>query len=197
MEYLGRNITLIGEVKINSPSGFKSRYSWDYLFNLANKHPAVDMISIHTDKLWSGSFDLLKEARNMTKKPILAKGYHPTDKDVRKAFNLGADAVLVVGRIPNIALADFCYFEPISLDQLISISAMSGSYRIKTVVWNSRDISHPNMEKQKSENINLARLLWNKNLIQASKIKSLEDINPVANGILVGSYLPEFLYSIK
>ena len=197
INYRGKDIVLIGEVKPSSPSGFMSPYSWRKLFDLANESPCVDMISIHTDPRWEGSFESLKEARALTEKPILAKGYHATDRELRDAFNYGADRVLVVGRIPNISLADFCYYEPLNLEQLHAFPVLAGSHRINTVVWNARDISNPEIERYKTESINEARKLWPKQLVQASAIRSLADIAPEADQILVGSYLPQFLRSLE
>ncbi len=70
-----KNIQIIAEVKIQSPFGFKSEKSWDELFVIAEK--AGDIISIHTDARWGGSFELIKKAKSLTKKQILAKGFMP------------------------------------------------------------------------------------------------------------------------
>lgn len=67
----------IAEVKTQSPFGFFGNKSWDELFEAANK--VGDIISIHTNPLWGGSFDHLMLARRMTNKPILAKG-HPQNR---------------------------------------------------------------------------------------------------------------------
>lgn len=88
------------------------------MFELAE--PAADMLSIHTDARWGGSFELLEQARKRTTKPVLAKGIHASDEDVRRALSQGADAVLVVGRIPA-AHAERCLIEPVSLAQLASL----------------------------------------------------------------------------
>ncbi len=100
----------IAEVKTKSPFGFASNKSWHELFDIANLHG--DIISIHTNPFWGGSFDLLKIARDMTTKPILAKGLHENDENIKTALDLGADYVLVVGRIPEIC-QDKCIVEPL------------------------------------------------------------------------------------
>ena len=46
---------IIAEVKTKSPFGFQSPYSWEELFQLADK--IGDIISIHTDSQWGGSFE--------------------------------------------------------------------------------------------------------------------------------------------
>lgn len=199
LHHQGKNISLIGEIKICSPSGFASPYSWEELFERANASAAVDMIAVHTDNRWGGSFDLLKKASVQSDKPLLAKGIHTADEDLRRAFNCGADYALVVGRIPDLWLANFCYYEPLNLDQLRNIQPRPGSYRIRYVVWNARDLADPTRERYKTETLQEARALWPapKTLIQASTIRSLADIAPEADSILVGSYLPEFLLALE
>jgi indole-3-glycerol phosphate synthase len=53
-----KGIKIIAEVKTQSPFGFKSQKTWKELFKIASE--AGDIISIHTDSRWGGSFDLLK-----------------------------------------------------------------------------------------------------------------------------------------
>jgi indole-3-glycerol phosphate synthase len=175
---------LILEVKTLSPFGFRSEKSWDELFALAEKH--ADMISIHTDPRWGGSFDLIRKARRLTKKPILAKGIHESDEDVRKAIEAGADHVLVVGRIPGIH-AEKCLIEPLSLAELASIPS-----DLKAV-WNSRDLSDGGT---KSETFEEARKSFSGWLCQASNIRTKKDIKKGADAVLVGSHLEGFLRSL-
>src|SRR3989344_6841606 len=113
-----KNIQIIAEVKTKSPFGYKSDKTWDELFQVAEH--IGGMISIHMDQRWGGSFELLKKARALTKKPILAKGMHKTDEEIKAAINLGADWVLVVGRIPEMNL-DKCIIEPLALEELLII----------------------------------------------------------------------------
>ncbi|MBP6974654.1 MAG: hypothetical protein KBB54_01790 [Candidatus Pacebacteria bacterium] len=113
-----KNIQIIAEVKTQSPFGFKSEKSWDELFAVANE--IGDILSIHTDPRWGGSFDLVRKAKALTNKPILAKGIHATDMEVQQAIDVGADYVLVVGRIPSIH-QDKCLIEPLTLAELKKI----------------------------------------------------------------------------
>ena len=94
-----REVQLMAEVKTLSPFGHASDKPWEALFALANAHG--DIISIHTDKRWGGSMDLIRQARKMTERPILAKGIHSSDDLIREAHQAGADLILVVGRVPN------------------------------------------------------------------------------------------------
>lgn len=172
---------LIAEVKTKSPFGYVSDKTWDELFAIAEK--AGDMISIHTDARWGGSFELLKKARTLTTKPILAKGIHATDDLIEQAIKSGADYVLVVGRIPHV-YTEKCLIEPNTLAELATIPTDM------KVVWNSRDLSTGGL---KVETFGEARELFSGWLCQASNIRNQADIDPRADAVLVGTHLVEFL----
>lgn len=178
-------IEIIAEVKTLSPFGWKSECSWDELFEAADK--IGDIISIHTDSRWGGSFDLIKKARQRTKKPILAKGIHAKDEDIVKATEAGADYVLVVGRIPGVH-QDKCIIEPLNLLELKNIPE---SYKI---VWNTRNLENG---LPKEETFEAARKLRKGWLCQASNIKNISDIKKGADSVLVGTHLVEFSKSLN
>ncbi|MBS3085621.1 hypothetical protein J4225_02965 [Candidatus Pacearchaeota archaeon] len=140
--------TVIAEVKTQSPFLFSSPKSWNELFDIANNFG--DIISIHTDSCWGGSFNLLKKARKLTKKPILAKGLHKNNSEIEKSIELGADLVLVVGRLPHIH-KEKCLIEPLNLKELKRIPE---DFK---VVWNSRDLSNGKMKKETFKD---ARKIW-------------------------------------
>lgn len=178
----------IAEVKLKSPFGYSSPQCWEYVFDLANDCPRSDMLSIHTDERWGGSWDHLKEARKRTNKPILAKGLHPTDDDVRKALDLGANYALVVGRQVGNDLVTKCFIEPIDFRQLSAIPAWM------MVVWNSRDLTTGN---NKDMDFAAARYVFPGWLCQASNITSVEDVHPDADAIIVGQELENFILSLE
>ena len=179
-----KNVEIIAEVKTQSPFGYRSEKSWDELFAVAEK--IGDIISIHTDPRWGGSFDLLRKARDFTKKTILAKGIHETDEEIEKAIGLGADWVLVVGRIPKIYV-EKCIIEPLTLKELRNIPE-----NLK-VVWNTRDLATGGAKKETFEE---ARKIFKGWLCQASYIKTVSDIKEGANAVLVGTHLVEFAKSL-
>lgn len=189
--------TIIAEVKTVSPFGFKSTKTWDELFAIAEKFG--DIISIHTDSRWGGSFDLLKKARALTRKPILAKGIHGSDTDIVKAIELGADFVLVVGRVPAVKESnpqatlseddlEKCLIEP---NALVELSTIPESLK---VVWNSRDLSSGGMKSEIFADARKLRKGW---LCQASNIKTIADIEPGADAVLVGENLERFIESLQ
>jgi len=183
---------IIAEVKTQSPFGFKSSKSWEELFTLANK--VGDIISIHTDSRWGGSCELVEKGRNLTNKPILAKGIHMQDEEIFRAIKAGADFVLVVGRIPNLSevitpeVLSKCIIEPNNLEELIAIPE---TFR---VVWNSRDLVTGGKKK---EMFTEARKLFKGWLCQASNISSVVDIQEGADAVLVGSDLEKFAASLS
>lgn len=174
------SIHLIAEVKTKSPFGYVAEQSWDELFAVAEK--VGDMISIHTDARWGGSFDLIKKAKSLTNKPILAKGIHETDELVTRAIESGADFVLVVGRIPKVHL-DNCLIEPNTLAELRTIP------KNLKAVWNSRDLATGGLKK---ETFVEARKIFPGWLCQASNIQTYADIDPSAQAVLVGTHLLKF-----
>lgn len=180
-----RDTEIIAEVKTQSPFGWTSDKSWDELFEIAET--IGDMLSIHTDKRWGGSFDLLKRARSLTDKPILAKGIHETDDEVIQAFAAGADYVLVVGRIPKIQ-KEKCLIEPYTLTELKTLPT-----ELKAV-WNSRDLKTGGL---KQETFAEARGVFSGWLCQASNIKTVADINSDANAVLVGTHIEQFSQSLR
>lgn len=179
-----KNIHLIAEVKIKSPFGCVSDKTWDELFSVAEK--VGDMISIHTDARWGGSFDLIKKAKSLTRKPVLAKGIHETDELVTKAIESGADFVLVVGRIPRVHL-DKCLIEPNTLAELALLP------KDVKAVWNSRDLMTGGLKKETFAD---ARKIFPGWLCQASNIETVADIDPTADAVLVGTNLIPFAESV-
>ncbi len=180
-----RNTQIIAEVKTHSPFGWRSEQTGEELFNLADT--VGDIISIHTDSRWGGSFELLKKVRSRTTKPILAKGLHLDDEAVHKAIDCGADLVLVVGRIPK-RYASQCVMEPYTLAELRQIPATLKA------VWNSRDLSTGGLKR---EHFKEARQIFPGWLCQASNIKTVDDIEVGADAVLVGSHLLEFVKSLR
>jgi indole-3-glycerol phosphate synthase len=173
-------VQIIAEVKTKSPFGWHSNKSWDELFQIAEE--VGDMISIHTDPRWGGSFELLARAVSLTKKPVLAKGIHSDDADVVRALDMGAARVLVVSnRVIRADLLDSCLVEPATIEDLKRLSP-----DIKAV-WNSRDLGTGGL---KAESFSAARAAFGGWLCQASNITKLADIHPEANAVLIGEHLP-------
>lgn len=176
---------IIAEVKTSSPFRWHSDRSWEELFEIADR--IGDMISVHTDPRWSGSFDLVKRARELTNKPILAKGIHRTDDEIKMAIDAGADKVLVVGRLPGVYV-DQCLLEPNDLNGLLALPEGSKA------VWNSRDLETGRL---KPAGFGVARNFYSGWLCQASNIRGIYDVDTRADSILVGTHLPSFASQVE
>ncbi len=94
-----RKPIIVAEVKERSPFGFVNPLPRIEQLRLCES--VGDVISIHTNELWGGSWEWLQEARKLTNKPILAKGFHDTQADVDRVFSYGIDYVLTVGWWPD------------------------------------------------------------------------------------------------
>lgn len=182
---------LIAEVKLKSPFGFKADKDWEALFKLADSHG--DIISVHTEEPWGGSLEDVERARNLTSKPILAKGLHKEDQAIHRALEKGADYVLVVGRIPEDKLIPFCLIEPEDLAQLAYFSSKLSGKKAK-LVWNSRNLKDGSL---KSETFEQARAVHDGWLCQASNIGSVSDVKHGADAILIGQRLEDFLATVQ
>lgn len=177
---------LIAEVKTQSPFGYRSSRSFLELLRIACEHG--DIVSIHTDPRWGGSWELLQDAFNRLhghNKPILAKGIHETDQDLLMAAMCGARYTLVVGRIPPEPWLSDCWLEPTDHAQLATFPPDA------TVVWNQRDLKTGGFRGGWAE----ARRIHNGPLICASMIRSWKDVPEDAYGVIVGEHLEEFVSS--
>lgn len=172
----------IAEVKTQSPFGFKSPHSFSYLLDIAIEYG--DWVSIHTDPRWGGNYDNIKRVRQITTKPILAKGLHSTEDEVMKAFNSGADYVLSVVNQNYPTANDHIIYEPSSIEHMVQYNPFT------KVCWNSRDL---NDGLTKPQTIYTARKRHKGWLCQASMIQRINDIHPFVDAFIVGEHLPDFV----
>lgn len=134
---------LIAEVKTRSPFGFVNDLPEDYLLDIALEHG--DWVAIHTHPAWGGSIDKLAEVRcRMVRhgidKPLVAKGIHMHDGDLRQALAV-ADYALVVGRWPWHIPEDLwgrLIFEPLYEAQIPLALHVRPDVK---VMWNARDLT--------------------------------------------------------
>ncbi len=180
----------IAEIKTRSPSNYVSPHPWRELFNIANRYG--DWLSIHTHEQWNGSIDMVKKARSLTKKKILAKGIHESDDMVREALSAGADYVLVMGRIPDENLLEQCLLEPRSFTQLKEWKRCN--VHIPYLVWNKRDLNTMDWKEEPFDDIRGYHRGW---LCQASGIKTAPDVNPKADAFIVGEHLTDFVKTYR
>src|SRR6185369_8117523 len=176
----------IAEIKTVSPFGFKSPYDKDLLEYLAIG--CGDYVSSHTDPRWGGSMNnlaLLKQKlKNQGRKQkLVAKGIHQHDGFIKAALDYGADYVVVVGRIPAKKYLSKCWLEPLTEHQYPEMKKAKPN----AIILNSRNLMGGKDRewtvKVKPKGIKL---------IQASNIKTVGEIQPWADGYIVGANLPQF-----
>ncbi len=176
--------TVVAEVKMQSPYGWvnPTKKLWWDAFLLCRE--VGDVISVHTDALWGGSFSDIESARQETDKPILAKGFHPTVKHVEKALAAGATFVLTVGWWPGGKLGPYCWHEAESMLELMDSEAIQ-------CVWNARDPRTGQPRRGAPADVQMANEArrggeW---LCQASHIRGPADVVPGMDAILIGEGL--------
>lgn len=121
---LKKNPVLIAEIKPKSPSGGEllRREDVPKLIKLYGEH--AQAISVLCDsQYFGGGFDLLAEVRSLTDKPLLAKEFIISIRQIDHAVKNGASAILLIARILEIyemvELAS--YAVNLNLDVLIEI----------------------------------------------------------------------------
>lgn len=179
------NPLVVAEIKEKSP--FNPAYKAPHRYHQFEICEEVgDIISVHTNPDWGGSFEWLAEVRKMTIKPILAKGFHPSIMDVQRALDNGADYVLTVGWCPE---SDYdarakIWHECESIHELLNSPA---GYR----VWNVRN---PRTGAKRLVDIDYVYEKMDGDwLCRASCISGPEDVRHAYNAVLIG----EGLYKSK
>jgi indole-3-glycerol phosphate synthase len=100
-DFLQSRPSLIAEVKAASPSEGLIVKSFDPV-QIAQDYSegGADAISVLTDqRFFQGSFEILKEIRRQTEKPLLCKDFIIDEKQVRHARSYGADLCLLIVKI--------------------------------------------------------------------------------------------------
>lgn len=175
-------LTIIGEVKTESPYGYITNNSWEEQFEFCNKH--ADWISIHTDPRWGGSFNNLKYAKKYTNKPVLAKGIHKLNCRLEKALNI-ADYALVVDRVPTKLNSN--YNDKILFETDFVVDPK------KKMVWNQRDLETGKFRG----GVEKFREKFDGWLCQASGIETFDDVCEGVDAVLVGTHFRKFIRSFK
>ena len=179
----------IAEIKTQSPYGYKSSYPFVSLMNVAIEYG--DWISVHTNALWGGDFDAVSFVRRNTNKPILAKGIHAGDDDIKRAIDHGADYVLVVDRqVYNPMFKNHLLFENnnTSLIEGDRLSSPVSVYHNLKYVCNSRDLKTGKQKEVYPLESFIKAGVWT---CQASGIKKLSDVHSGVSAFIVGEHLIE------
>jgi indole-3-glycerol phosphate synthase len=179
----------IAEIKTQSPYGFKSEYSFHKLMECAVTNG--DWVSVHTNALWGGDYEALSFVRRNTCKPIVAKGLHATDDDIKRSLDHGADYVLVVDRLPypRIISPNKCLLEMGNENLFEGNLKFIPSLKSEKFVYNCRNLKTGLMKTENLLEKYINTGVW---ICQASGIKTREDIHPRAGAFIVGENLVNF-----
>lgn len=191
---------IIPEIKLRSPFGFESVFNEYELFNMAMRVPSR-WIAVHTDSRWGGSMSNVALAAEQSDRFVLAKGIHAMDPDIKQAFEKGADAVTVVGRVPD-QVSTSHWLEPLSPEQFETWANTELFLPDNVVIIvNARDLATGKVRRgddylalweryhQIAADANLGRVRW----VQASGIRDEGDAYEDATFALVGTNMPHFV----
>lgn len=90
---------IIAEFKRRSPSGLNENRDLIEYVKFMEKNGAIGISVLTEEKYFGGSYSDLEKVTNIVKIPVLMKDFIVTEKQIDNAFNLGADAVLLIVRI--------------------------------------------------------------------------------------------------
>jgi len=196
------HIRIVGEVKPFSPyKGFLNprlegmKLSEARLAILGKLLPLVDIVSIHIDEIWGGSFKWLAQAAEIcraARKPVLAKGFNPSLAHISQALNAGADYVLTVGWHPARSKNNrdkFCnvWHEPVEEEQFAKSHAT-------TLVINSRNpVTGNDLDREQIITRVASMRALDKRIVQASNIHCAACLLPGVDYALVGEPLVKLM----
>lgn len=185
--------TLILDTKDMSPFGWESKLTWMAQFAFAENH--ADIIAVHSMPEFGGTDSRIQIAIAETKKKILVKGIHRTDDEIQKYLDMGADYVLVVGRLPDKKYWDKCMMEPTCIAEIKNWDLKGVKFEdVPMLVWNTRNLVTGLPKIEKFDEYYRTSIGW---VCQASMIESIEDINPNADAIMVGTHMRKIVKELQ
>jgi len=182
---------VVAEIKQKSPYGWSNPMPWREQLTICEA--VGDIISVHTDPFWGGSWAHLYAVRRATAKPILAKGFHPSVAHVEAALDIlnPTDWVLTVGWDGG-DYWERCWFETETLEQL------GDQHPDQRCVWNARDPRTGKVRPEAPWEVMAANERrhclptqghpW---LCQASLIRGARNVIPRTSAVLIGQGLYE------
>ena len=166
--------------------------------------PFVDIVSIHTDALWGGSYQWLEQASKEAKKhkvQVLAKGFGCSIPHIHRAYASGADFLMSVGWHPNDRYKDVDNHAKIRKGEtdMSHVWHEPDTYTClqhspaKTVIINKRDVRYGNDRTNEDHHgwldYALGTMRSFTQVIQASGISSVKDVHPDVHAVIIGSAL--------
>jgi Indole-3-glycerol phosphate synthase len=197
---------VIAEFKRSSPSGFSQERDLLQYVKFMEENSAVGISILTEEKYFKGSYqDLLKAARAV-KIPVLMKDFIVTESQIDDAYQLGADAVLLIVRL--LTRRELCglmnYAKTFGLESLVEVHdesdlEIASSCGARIVGLNSRDLSTLTVNLETP--LKLLPKVGNALKVVESGISGREDLSKFkeagADSFLVGSALMKDPSKIK
>lgn len=190
-------LTIIGEIKKASPS--RGIISEDFnVKNIAQNYENnnIDIISVLTeDKFFMGNNKYLKEAKEVTTKPIFRKDFIIDAYQIYEAKLLGADALLFIAAIlDEKKLNEFINLaEKLKLGYLVETYSLEDIKKVLNTDANVIGINNRNLktfEKNISHTFQMLTYIpRNKKIVSESGISSKKDLELLresVDGVLIG-----------
>jgi len=193
-------IAIIAEYKRSSPSlGKISDIDIVEYATFMEKSGVIGLSIITEPKYFNGSYSLVETASRIVKLPILLKDFIVTERQIDTAYNIGADAILLIAKIlTERELIDLIeYSKTYGLETVVEVSnkeeleiAISAGARIIGV--NARNLENFEINLENSKKI-LKEIPNDIIKIAESGIKSREEIEELrragADAFLIGTSL--------
>ncbi len=200
-------VHVIAEIKPKTPKKGHIQdkdLNYDTITQAYNRGLASAISVLVEEEYFGGSFDLLRNIREKTDLPILAKGFFLTLTDIARCAAAGADAYLLMVRVLNAVNSDLeqmiSFGRKLGLEPVVEVASIDElQYAIdmdaKIIAVNSRNI-YSDLSIDLT-NISIAKELpMDIVLIGASGINSTDDIRKVweiseyrIDAVLVGTSL--------
>ena len=190
-------ISIIAEIKKASPSKglIKENFNHKSIAEIYEKIN-IDALSILTEEhFFKGSNDFIKDAKEITAKPILRKDFIIDEYQIYEAYEIGADAILLIAAILPGKLKSFYHLaSSLGLHVLIEVhnekeleEALETGGKIIGI--NNRDLKSFQVSLKHTEKL-IKYIPKDKIVVSESGIATVEDIKYIeslgVNAVLIG-----------
>ncbi|MEM3810800.1 MAG: indole-3-glycerol phosphate synthase TrpC, partial [Conexivisphaerales archaeon] len=175
---------IIAELKLASPSGFRYDIDARKYVKYVESAGAIGLSVITEPIAFKGSYGILREASSLVKVPVLMKDFVVTEGQVRDAYVLGADAVLLIVSIigeEETLKRLYNLVHLLGMEALVEVHSekdlnIASGLKPRIVGVNARDLLTLRIDYQQQERI-LSALPGNIIKIAESGIESCERIS--------------------
>lgn len=189
---------IIAEYKRRSPSGLYADLDLGLYIGIV-KNFVAGLSIITEDKFFGGSYQILREASVFVDRPILMKDIIVSENQIETAYNIGADAVLLILSILTEKEFDKLYSlaKSYGLEILVEVHTLNEAkqaveYGVEMIGVNSRDLKTLKIDLNEACNV-LKELSQNVIRVAESGIWGRVDIerlkNCGADAFLIGTAL--------